>query len=147
MGRGLRRTADKKRVQVLDFTNNIEHLLLVDRVWREVDRRIGVSEDDTEKVDIDVNTIHFNDEVKRLLPELRRLFDRVYDPAQNVPEGSVRLSALAVKCNATPATIRTIMKRLNIEPEVFPKKRGKDILYLRGEDAYRVDLALKSLFK
>ncbi|GAC1386453.1 MAG: hypothetical protein NVS1B7_4840 [Candidatus Saccharimonadales bacterium] len=147
LGRGLRRTKNKSRVQVLDFTNNCEHLLMVDRLWRDIAKHKVVDTEPSDIYEIGLNNIHFNEETKRILPLLRIIASHVYDPAQDVPLGSRRLSAVARECTITVPALKSVLAELKVEPRNFPSKKGHDILYLESDDADRVARAVKFLFE
>ncbi|MBP9738310.1 DEAD/DEAH box helicase [Candidatus Saccharibacteria bacterium] len=146
LGRGLRRTPAKTRVQVLDFVGNAERLLMVDRVWRDA----GVIESEEELLqttEIDMSFIHFSEQAKRILPLLRSIAHGVYLEGQTVPLGATRLSRLANELDMTPAALRTVATYLKITPESFPTKKGNQILYFKHEDAERIRRASKTIFE
>ncbi len=149
LGRGLRKTPTKKRVQVLDFAGNCDHLLLVDRVWREIAAKgdTNIREDGTEMLEVATSSIHFNESSRRILPILRRISQRVYRPDQVVEEGSVRLSSLADSLNMTPAALKTIADSISVPLQTFPTHAGNKLPYLLPEDAERLTTAVQRIFR
>lgn len=148
LGRGLRRTPTKKRVQVLDFVGNSDHLLEVDRLWRNV---AALSREqyaaDYGTFEIGLNTIEFSDSARNVLHILREVSNRVYNPGQTVPEGSVRLTAIARHYHMSVAATKAVMGNLQIQPGVFPTQAGSEILYVSEAEADRIGRSLIKLFR
>lgn len=146
LGRGLRRTPNKSRVQVLDFVGNAERLLMVDRVWKDAGA-VQSEEELLQTTEIDISYIHFTEQAKRILPLLRRLASGVYLEGQSVPLGSKRLTRLADELEMTPAALRSVASYIQIKPELFPTKRGNKIPYFTQEDADRIRKARDTIFQ
>lgn len=147
LGRGLRRTGTKSRVQVLDFVGNAERLLMVDRVWREAGATIDPEEELLETVDIEMSFVHFSEQAKRILPLLKRIATGVYLEGQTIPLGAIRLSSLANDLDMTPTALKSIATYLEISPELFPTKKGNQIPYFTHEDADRIRRASQTIFE
>jgi len=138
-GRGLRKTKTKKRVQVLDFVNNAERLLLVDRIWRDAATIArGETPVDEEVWEIDVNNITFNESSRSALRILRAINANVYRPDQAVPEGSKLAAHLARDLNMSKAALLSMATSLRIEPQKFPTQRGSEVPYFLSDDVERI---------
>lgn len=147
LGRGLRKTKSKKRVQVLDFVGNAERLLMVDRVWRDAGANVDPDDEQLQTMDIEMSHVHFSDQAKRILPLLKRIASGVYLEGQTVPLGATRMTRLAGELDMTPAALKSIATYLKIKPELFPTKQGNDIQYISHEDAERIRRASQTLFE
>lgn len=137
LGRGLRITALKKRVQVLDFVNNAEHLLLADRIWKEI-KLASASPEEKDLYEIDTSNIHFDEGSRNALSILNAINAAVYMPGQTVPSGSVRASSLANQLGMTNAALLTIANALGIDHKVFPTQRGGNIPYYLPDQVERL---------
>lgn len=146
LGRGLRKTKAKQKVQVLDFVNNAERLLMVDRMWREV---ASIAEadmpDEQEMIDIATSRVHFDERSRHALEVLRSISNDVYRPDQEVPEGSERVSQLARQLNVTRAAMMAIASSIEIEPVEFPTRRGQ-IPYFLPRDVEILRKTHKEIF-
>lgn len=147
LGRGLRRTDAKSRVQVLDFVGNAERLLMVDRIWRDSGAVVDPEEELLQTIEIDMSYVHFSEQAKRILPLLKRIASGVYLEGQTVPLGATRLSRLAGELDMTPAALKSVASYLKINPESFPTKKGSHIPYFKYEDAERIRRASKTIFE
>ncbi len=147
LGRGLRRTESKSRVQVLDFVGNAERLLMIDRVWRDTGAKIDPEEELLQASEIEMSFVHFTEQAKRILPLLRKIASGVYLEGQTVPLGAARLSRLANELDMTPTALKSIAAYLKIAPESFPTKKGSLIPYFTYEDAERIRRASKTIFE
>jgi superfamily II DNA or RNA helicase len=138
-GRGLRKTKTKKRVQVLDFVNNAERLLLVDRIWRDAATIAqGEAPENEEVWEIDVNNVTFNESSRSALRILRAISANVYRPDQAVPEGSKLATHLARDLNMTKPALISVAASLRIEPQMFPTQRGSEVPYFLADDVQRI---------
>lgn len=147
LGRGLRKTKNKKRVQILDLVGNAERLLMVDRVWRDSGAVIDPEEELLQTIEIEMSFVHFSEQAKRILPLLRRIATGVYLEGQAVPLGATRLSRLANELDMTPVALRSVATYLKINPELFPTKKGNQIPYFTSEDAERIRRASRTIFE
>lgn len=137
LGRGLRRTPTKKRVQVLDFVNNAERLLMVDRMWRtaaSIARSTGGVTEDEDHIRIQMSNIQFDERSHKALSILRSIEGKVYRPDQDVPEGSITASHLARQLYMSTSVLMTLASKLGIQPMQFPTNRGPAIRYFLPED-------------
>lgn len=147
LGRGLRKTALKKRVQVLDFVNNAERLLLVDRVWSTI-RDLQKTEPEIPEIhEIEMSDVHFSEASKDALKILKNIERRVYPVDQVVPEGSLLATRLAKELGMTRSAVLALAASLNIAPEIFPSLRGSRTPYFVAEDVERLRLASNNLFE
>lgn len=147
LGRGLRKTGAKSRVQVLDFVGNAERLLMVDRIWRDSGAKVDPEEELLQTIDIDMSYVHFSEQAKRILPLLKKIASGVYLEGQTVPLGATRLSRLAGELDMTPAALKSVATYLKIDPELFPTKKGSHIPYFTHEDAERIRRASGTIFQ
>ncbi len=148
LGRGLRRTKTKKRVQVLDFVNNAERLLLVDRMWRDAAIIAGGDDPaDKEIFDINISKIHFDESSRSALQILRAINGRVYRADQAVPAESLRASGLAKELGMSKPALLALAASLKIAPSVFPTQRGSRVPYFVSDDVERLRLARDHLFQ
>lgn len=146
VGRGLRKTKEKKRVQILDFVNNAERLLMADRMWTRIEEFREGMPPDNETFEIDMSHVHFNESSRRALTILKGISQNVYRPDQAVPEGSLRASSLTRDFAITPAVLKAVASDLRIKPQFFPTQRGSQVPYYTGQDVVRIRNRLAQLF-
>jgi len=148
LGRGLRRTADKKRLQALDFAANADHLLMVDRVWGQMARDASIPEpaEEQDLYDIEIGSLNFSETAINALKMLRTIDREIYRPDQAVPEGSYLATRLGRELGATKGTILTIAKSMGIKPQEFPRQKGSSIPYFLKGDVERIRGKIKDLF-
>lgn len=147
LGRGLRKTKVKKRVQVLDFVDNAERLLLVDKVWSGIARAAGQTEPfDGDVLEIDMNHVHFNESARNALRILRTINKKVYRPDQVVPAGSYLASRLARDLRMSTPVLLTLSRTLGIKSEKFPRQSGAETPFFLADDVARIREAADHLW-
>ncbi len=147
LGRGLRKTKTKNRVQVLDFVNNAERLLMVDRLWRDIAALAGGESKDEEMLEINISNVHFNESSRLALRILNTISGNVYRPEQTVPQDSLLARKLARDLQMTLPALLALAASLKIEPSIFPTHQGPDLAYFLVDQVERLRLANERLFR
>jgi superfamily II DNA or RNA helicase len=148
LGRGLRRTDDKRRLQALDFAANAERLLLVDRVWKQMAQDAGIPEprEEQDLYNIEIGSLNFSETTINALKMLRTVDQNIYRADQAVPEGSYLATRLGREVGATKGAVLTIAKSMGIKPQAFPRQSGSAIPYFLKDDVARIREKIKTLF-
>jgi len=147
LGRGLRRTSEKKRLQALDFAANADRLLLVDRVWKQMAQDAGVPEPREEQdiYDIEIGSLNFSETTINALKMLRTIDQNIYRADQAVPEGSYLASRLGREAGATKGVVLAVAKTMGIKPQEFPRQSGSKIPYFLPDDVARIREKIKDI--